>query len=82
MTHVDGNAAPEDLFSRDLTTAIATCAGCGQTGPVATVMVYESAGTVLRCPACDAVLMRVVVAGGTTCLEMRGVTALRWRNAG
>ena len=82
MTHVDGNAAPEDLFSRDLTTAIATCAGCGQTGPVATVMVYESLGTVLRGPACDAVLMRVVVTGTTTCLEMRGVTAGRWRTAG
>ena len=82
MTHIDGNAAPHDLFARDLTMATATCAGCGATGPVATVMVYEGMGTVLRCPSCDSVLMRVVVARGETCLDMRGVTALRWRSAG
>ena len=82
MTHVDGNAAPDDLFTRDLTAAVATCAACGTSGPVAMVMVYEGLGTVLRCPACDAVLMRVVRLRDETCLEMRGVRVLRWRNAG
>jgi len=81
MTHVDGNAAPVDLFTRDLSAATATCAACGQTGPVATVMVYESVGTVLRCPACDAVLLRVVRTGTTTCLDMQGIRALRWQSA-
>ena len=82
MTHLDGNVAPADLFTHELTGAIATCAGCGATGPVGTVEVYESLGTVLRCPGCDAVLMRVARAGATTSLEMRGVTVLRWRSAG
>jgi hypothetical protein len=79
MTHLDGNSAPDDLFTRDLSAADATCASCGASGPVATVMVYESAGTVLRCPACDAVLMRVVQHGTSTCVEMRGVRLLRWQ---
>ena len=79
---IDGNAAPDDIFTRDLTMAIATCAGCGTTGPLAAVMVYEGMGSVLRCPACDSVLMRVAVTRGETCLDMRGVTALRWRSAG
>jgi len=83
MTRLDGNAAAGELFVADLTTATATCASCDATGPVATVVVYESAiGTVLRCPRCDAVLMRVVHAHGETCLEMRGVKTLRWQSAG
>ena len=62
MSHLDGNAAARlTIFARDLTMAVATCAGCGATGPVATVMVYEGMGSVLRCPSCDSVLMRVVV---------------------
>ncbi len=81
MTHLDGNAIAGELsevFAGDLTTAIATCAGCGTTGAVATVDVYETdMGTVLRCPECDSVLLRVVHARGDICLEMRGVSALR-----
>jgi hypothetical protein len=79
---LDGNAAPDDIFARDLTLAIATCAGCGTSGPIASVPVYESMGSVLRCPVCDAVLMRVVVAGAATHLDMRGIKVLRWRNGG
>ena len=56
---------------------IATCSG-----PIASVNVYEGMGSVLRCPECDSVLMRVVVAGGSTSLDMRGVKVLRWRSAG
>jgi hypothetical protein len=75
---IDGNSAPDDIFARDLTLAIATCASCGTTGPIATVAVYEGMGTVLRCPSCESVLMRVAVAGGQTRLDMRGITLLRW----
>jgi hypothetical protein len=83
MSHLDGNAAAgvlREVFAAELTAATATCAGCGLTGPVAAVDVYESGiGTVLRCPGCDAVLLRVVHARGDTCVEMRGVGVLRWR---
>jgi uncharacterized protein DUF6510 len=83
MDHLDGNAAAGELsevFTLDVTTAVATCAGCGMTGPLATAMVYEAGmGTVLRCPSCDAVLLRYARGGGELRLEMRGVRVLQWR---
>lgn len=85
MSHVDGNAIAGDLgaiFAGDLSMAVATCDGCGATGPVATVMVYEGMGEVLRCPGCDTVLLRLIRARGETHLDMRGVRLLRWQSAG
>jgi hypothetical protein len=85
MEHLDGNAAAGDLsevFALDVTTAVGTCAGCGTTGPMAQAMVYEAGmGTVLRCPVCDAVLLRYVRGGGEVRIEMRGVRLLRWSTA-
>jgi Zn finger protein HypA/HybF involved in hydrogenase expression len=84
MEHLDGNAAAGDLseiFTLEATTATATCAGCGATGPMAQAMVYEAGmGTVLRCPECDSVLLRLVQARGEIRMEMRGVRVLRWQN--
>jgi Family of unknown function (DUF6510) len=85
MDHLDGNAAAGELsevFTLDVTTAVATCAGCGMTGPLATAMLYEAGmGAVLRCPSCDAVLLRYARGGGELRLEMRGVRVLQWRTA-
>jgi hypothetical protein len=85
MEHLDGNAAAGDLsevFTLEATAASATCAGCGKTGHIADVHVYESGmGTVLRCPSCDTVLLRVVHARDEVLMEMRGVRVLRWRSA-
>jgi predicted enzyme related to lactoylglutathione lyase len=82
MEHLDGNAAAGELsevFTAEVTTAVATCAGCGATGALAEALVYEAGiGTVLRCPECDAVLMRLVRGGGQVRMEMRGVRVLRW----
>jgi hypothetical protein len=84
MEHLDGNAVAGELsevFVHEVTTATATCAGCGATGAVAEVRVYEGGpGTVLRCPSCDTVLLRVVHARGELRMEMRGVRVLCWRN--
>jgi hypothetical protein len=81
MTELDGNAVSGELsevFAADLTVATATCAGCGATGTIATVAVFETGmGTVLRCPECDSVLLRLAHIRGETCLEMRGVSVLR-----
>jgi hypothetical protein len=81
MDHLDGNAAAGELsevFAIDVTTAVATCAGCGMTGPMAQAMLYETRmGTVLRCPGCDSVLLRYVRGGGQLRIEMRGIRVLR-----
>ena len=80
MTQLDGNAIAGELsevFAGDLTTAVATCAGCGTTGALATVDVYDGMGTVLRCPECGSVLLRLAHVRGEICVEMRGVSVLR-----
>lgn len=62
--HVDGNAAAgllAELFALDVTTARARCAGCGTVREIAALMVYQHGmGTVLRCPDCEGVVLRIV----------------------
>lgn len=60
---LDGNAAAgllSELFVPDLTAARATCAGCGASGAVGALLVYaHGMGTVMRCPNCEGVVLRV-----------------------
>jgi Family of unknown function (DUF6510) len=78
---LDGNAAAgtlEQMFAFEVTTAVSTCASCSAVGAVGSAMVYSQApGIVLRCPACGAVLLRVVNDGASRYwLEMTGVRSL------
>jgi hypothetical protein len=76
----DGNAlagALAEVFAVDITAASGTCVGCGRTGPVATLRLYEHAmGSVARCPGCDGVVMRYVRGPDRAWLDLRGVVAL------
>lgn len=60
---VDGNAAAgilSELFVPDLTVARAKCAGCGATRMIAVLHVYaHGMGTVMRCPGCGGVVLRI-----------------------
>jgi hypothetical protein len=80
---LDGNAVGGllgEIFAWEMTTARGTCASCGAVGEVATLVVYAQApGTVLRCPACGAVLLRIVRAGQRLWLDARGVSCLELR---
>jgi phage FluMu protein Com len=80
-THVDGNAAAgafADVLGFDVTTATLTCAGCGRVAAFAESHVYHRApGIVVRCPACDHVLARLVQAPTDVWLDLRG--AQSWR---
>ena len=80
MDPLDGNAMAGDLlalFGAELTTASATCAGCGARVPIAELTVYTSAiGTVARCRSCQAVVMVLVPARDTTRVDLRGTAAL------
>ena len=58
---LDGNAAAgllQEVFTAEITTARGMCAGCGAVEPVGAVSLYSGAGMVLRCPHCDAVLVK------------------------
>jgi Zn finger protein HypA/HybF involved in hydrogenase expression len=75
---LDGNAAAGLL--RELLTARGRCENCGAVAEVGAVMVYANApGTVLRCPQCESVLMRIVSGGGRYWLDARGISWLEIR---
>jgi hypothetical protein len=76
----DGNvlAGPlRELFAVDVTAASGRCASCGRHGEVATLRVYTQApGMVARCPACGAVVLRVVRGPDRGWLDLRGLVCL------
>ncbi|HEU4699417.1 MAG TPA: DUF6510 family protein [Gemmatimonadales bacterium] len=73
---LDGNAAAgilSEIFVPDLTTARATCAGCGATREMGALLVYaHGMGMVVRCPGCDAVVLVVARAGPRLWLDLTG----------
>ena len=79
---LDGNAIGgllREIFAMEVTSAVGTCATCGAVNEVARLQVYVHApGTVVRCPACEAVLMRIVHGKGRYWVEMRGVRSLEF----
>jgi hypothetical protein len=81
MEQLDGNAAGgvlHAIFSFEMTTVEGVCAGCGERRVMGAVAVYKTGmGTILRCPTCDTVLIRVAEVEGHYWLDMRGVRVLR-----
>ncbi|MBW8769295.1 MAG: hypothetical protein JF589_06055 [Gemmatimonadetes bacterium] len=77
---LDGNAAGgvlRELFVQDMTAALGTCAGCGATGPVATLLEYgHGMGIVLRCPTCDTPVLRIVRTTGLLRVDLSGIRFL------
>jgi hypothetical protein len=77
---LDGNAAGgtlQAIFPFEMTLVQATCAGCGSTNVIGATAAYmHGMGTIVRCPRCDNVLIRVVQARGRYLLDMRGVRVL------
>ena len=78
---IDGNAlagALAEVFAAEMTSAIATCAGCGARDRLAESDAFVGGpGMVLRCRFCRAVLGRIVRARKSVWLDLRGVTALQ-----
>jgi hypothetical protein len=80
---LDGNSLGgllSEIFLAELTAARSTCASCGAINEVGALIVYAHApGAVVRCPRCDAVLMRIVRGPARYWLELRGVRSLELR---
>ena len=78
---LDGNAAGGillEIFPFEMTMAEVTCTKCSATGPIGTLAAYmHGMGTILRCPRCDNVLIRIVHAKGRYWLDMQGVRVLQ-----
>ena len=77
---LDGNAAAgmlQAIFPFEMTLVQATCTGCDTTNAIGATAAYmHGMGTIIRCPACDTVLMRVAQVKGRYLLDMRGVRVL------
>ena len=77
---LDGNAIGgllREVFALEMTAARGTCAGCGAVNEVGRVDVYVHApGTVVRCPDCEQVLMRIVRGGGRYWVDLSGLRVL------
>lgn len=77
---LDGNALGGllgEIFVRELTVARSTCASCGAVREIGALAVYVQApGAVVRCPGCDAVLLRIVQGEGRIWIELQGVSCL------
>ena len=80
MNTLDGNAIGgmlEELFGRDMTTAQGGCAHCGARGPLAECVIYPGGpGIVVRCRACEALLMAFVRVREVVCVDLGGLSEL------
>ena len=78
---LDANAVAgmlQEIFGVDMTVADTECAACGREGEVGTLLAYTNApGVVLRCPGCDAVMMRLVDTPRGRLLEASGLAHVR-----
>jgi Family of unknown function (DUF6510) len=78
---LDGNAAGgilQEIFPFEMTLVHVTCTGCSATNVIGALAAYmHGMGTVLRCPSCENVLIRVAHAKGQYWLDMRGVQVLQ-----
>jgi uncharacterized Zn finger protein len=81
---LDGNAIGGlliDVFGTEMTAADSTCATCGDSRPVAELVVYLRApGTVVRCRTCGSVLMVLVKRKGVTSVDLSGLASMQIRN--
>jgi hypothetical protein len=78
---VDGNAVAgqlQEIFGRDMTMAVARCAGCASEAQMGALMAFtRGPGLVLRCPTCEAAIARIVETPSAIYLEARGAAFLR-----
>jgi uncharacterized protein DUF6510 len=77
---LDGNAAAGllyEIFGTDVTTAVGTCDRCGTAGEVGGVHLYRGAGVTLRCPSCEAVLMKICATDTRFWIDLRGLRTLQ-----
>ena len=75
---LDGNAAAgmlSEVFAADMTAALARCANCGTARPVGALLVYaHGMGMVVRCPGCDAIVLRAARTPTKVWLDLRGAS--------
>jgi hypothetical protein len=78
---LDANAAAgvlQEIFGIDMTAAPTECANCGNEGEIGTLLAFTQApGIVLRCPACESVVVRITQTPDAFYIDARGAVYLR-----
>ena len=78
---LDANAAAgilREVFGTEMTTAPTECAHCGNHGAVGSMIAYmQGPGIILRCSACEGIMLRIVQTPESTILDARGAVYLR-----
>jgi hypothetical protein len=78
---VDGNAVAgrlQQIFGRDMTAAVTRCAGCASDAKMGALMAFvRGPGVVLRCPTCQAAIVRIVETSAAIYLDARGAAYFR-----
>ncbi|MBV8082877.1 MAG: hypothetical protein JOY86_07895 [Candidatus Eremiobacteraeota bacterium] len=82
---VDGNAVAgglQQLFGRDMTIVGTRCAGCARSAEIGALMAFvRGPGAVLRCPACQTAIVRIVETPAAQYVDVRGAAYLRFRRS-
>ncbi len=78
---LDANAVAgilQEIFGADMTASPTECAHCGQEGEVGTLLAFTQApGIILRCPACENIVVRITQTPEAYYIDARGAVYLR-----
>ena len=81
LSRLDGNGGAgvlQQIFAVEMTTASSTCPDCGRVSEVGALHLYGGAmGCVLRCPACEALMLCITSGRAGYFIELRGVVHVR-----
>jgi NAD-dependent SIR2 family protein deacetylase len=81
ISHLDGSAAAgllSELFAVEITLATAECVRCHADVAVAEMHLYAlEMGAVLRCPGCEAVMLRIGCVGDERWIDATGMRRMR-----
>jgi len=67
-----------EIFGVEMTASPTECANCGNEGEVGTLRAFtQGPGIVLRCSACESVVLRIVQTPEAVYLDARGAVYLR-----
>lgn len=72
-----------DVFGVEMTASPTECANCGNEDEIGALLAFtQGPGIVLRCPACEKVVMRIVRTEDAIYLDARGAVYLRLSRLG
>ncbi len=78
---LDANATAgllQEVFGVEMTAAPTECANCGNEGELGSLLAFtQGPGIVLRCPACENVVLRITQTPKAIYLDARGAVYLR-----